>query len=99
MASRNVALPRFPNPPREYDPRYFADLIRAFATYQFQIQNPGEGRNTTVVLTDLQVGDYGLEPGTVFRDALGFLKVALPDIANVTGVSATGGVGQITKAP
>jgi hypothetical protein len=99
MASRNVPLPRFPNPPRVYDPRYFADLIRAFATYQLQIQNPGEGRNTTVVLTDLQVGDQGLEPGTVFRDGAGFLKVALADTANVTGVSATGGVGQITKAP
>jgi hypothetical protein len=97
--SRNLVAPRFPNPPLTYDQRYFADLIRAFATYQQQVQNPGLGRNTTTVFTNLQTNDQGLETGTVFRDGNGFLKVALANAPNVGGVAATGGVGQITKAP
>lgn len=99
MVSRSLVAPRFPNPPKQYDPRYFADLIRAFATYQQQVQNPGQGRNTTVVLTSLQTNDQGLEPGAVFRDGNGYLKVALANAPNVGGVFATGAVGQITKAP
>lgn len=97
--SRNLVAPRFPNPPAQYDQRYMADLIRAFATYQQQQQNPGEGRNTGIVLTDLQTSDQGLEPGALFRDGNGFVKVALANAPNLAGVSATGGVGQITKAP
>ena len=97
--SRNLVAPRFPNPPLAYDQRYFADLIRAFATYQQQVQNPGLGRNTTTVFTNLQTSDQGLEPGTVFRDGNGFLKVTQANAPNVGGVAATGGVGQITKAP
>jgi hypothetical protein len=67
--------------------------------YQQQMQNPGLGRNTTTVFTNLQTNDQGLETGTVFRDGNGFLKVALTNAPNVGGVAATGGVGQITKAP
>lgn len=92
-------LPRFPNPPAEYSQRYMADLIRAFAVYQQQMLNPGEGRNTTTVLTALASSDQGLEPGTLFRDGDGYVRVALEDSACVGGLSATGGVGQITKAP
>lgn len=97
--SRNLVAPRFPNPPQIYDPRYFADLVRAFALYQQQVLNPGLGRNTTTVFTNLQTNDQGLETGTVFRDGNGFLKVAMANAPNVGGLSATGGVGQITKAP
>jgi len=97
--SRNLVAPRFPNPPAQYDQRYMADLIRAFALYQQQQQNPGEGRNTTTVLTNMQTSDQGLEPGTLFRDGNGFVKVTLANQPNVAGLSATGGVGQITKTP
>ena len=97
--SRNLVAPRFPNPPKDYDQRYMTDFIRAFALYQQQMQNPGEGRNTTTVFTNLQTNDQGLEVGAVFRDGNGFLKVTMANMPNVGGVSATGGVGQITKAP
>jgi hypothetical protein len=99
MASRNIPSIVFPVPPKEYDQRYMAELTRVFAQYQQQIQNPGEGRNTTVVFTSLQSNDQGLEPGTVFRDGNYFLKVTAGNRANVGGVSAVGGVGQITKTP
>ncbi|MGC4008867.1 MAG: hypothetical protein QM805_07750 [Pseudomonas sp.] len=50
-----------------------------------QMQNPGEARATTIVLTDLQSGnDLGLEPGTVF-EVNGFLKVSMLNAPNITG--------------
>ena len=97
--SRNLAAPLFPIPPKDYDQRYFMEFVRAFAVYQAQVQNPGEGRNTFTVFTNLQDNDQGLEPGSVFRDGNYFLRVAAANRANVGGLSATGGVGQITKAP
>jgi hypothetical protein len=75
MASRNVPGPIFPVPPKEYDQRYMAELTRVFALFQQQLQNPGEGRNTTVVLTNVPTSTTGLESGTVYVDGSGFLKL------------------------
>lgn len=97
--SRNIPAPLFPTPPKEYDSRYMSELTRVFALVQQQLQNPGQGRNTFTVFTALQSDDQGLEPGAVFRDGNYFLKVATANQPNVGGVSATGGVGQITKSP
>ncbi len=97
--SRITNLPRFPNAPATYDQKYFSDMVRSFFLYQQAIQNPGEGRNTFTVFTALQTSDQGLEFGAVFRDGNGFLKVCLENAPNVGGLQATGGVGQITKAP
>jgi hypothetical protein len=97
--SRNLAAPLFPIPPRDYDQRFFHEFIRAFVQYQAQVQTPGEGRNTFIVLTDLQSNDQGLEPGSVFSDGNYFLKISVINQPNVGGLAANGGVGQITKAP
>ena len=59
MASRNTVPPRFPNPPKEYDQRYLADVLRAFALYQQQVMNAGDGRFTTIVLTNLPTNAAG----------------------------------------
>lgn len=75
MASRNVPGPIFPVPPKEYDQRYMAELTRVFALFQQQLQNPGEGRNTTIVLTAVPTSTTGLESGTVYVDGSGFLKL------------------------
>lgn len=99
MASRNIPSISFPVPPRDYDQRYMAEMTRVFAQFLQQIQNPGEGRNTFTVFTALQDNDQGLEPGAVFRDGNYFLKVTAANQPNVGGLAATGGVGQITKAP
>lgn len=94
--TRNLNAPRFPDPPQQYSQRYIADMLRAFAQYQQQMQNPGEGRATFMVFTNLQDNDQGLEPGSVFRDGNGFLKVSMQNMPNVGGLSATGSVGQVT---
>jgi len=100
MASRNIPSITFPVPPKEYDQRYMAEMTRVFAQYLQQIQNPGAGRNTTIVLTDVPAFSSSLEVGTVYADPYGFLKIVqAANIATVMGVAANGGVGQITKAP
>ena len=78
--SRNLVLPFFPVPPEQYDQQYMEEVMRAFSVYMTQVQNPGEGRNTELVLTNLQLDDQGL----------------VADASNVRGNSATGSVGSVT---
>lgn len=72
--SRNLPLPYLPIPPQQYDQRYFAEFIRSFTLFMEQSQNPGEGRFTKVVLTDLPTSPTDLEPGTLWNDS-GTVKV------------------------
>jgi hypothetical protein len=93
--SRNLILPFFAVPPREYDQQYFANLTRSFAIYMEQQQNPGEERATKLTLTDLQTDDSGLETGALFQQG-GFVKVTLGNTPHVRGSTGTGGVGTVT---
>lgn len=93
--SRNLVLPFFPIAPQDYDQQYTDEVVRSFAVYLQQMQNPGEGRNTSLVLTNLQTDDSGLETGALFQQA-GFVKITLTDTPHVRGVSATGAVGTVT---
>jgi hypothetical protein len=93
--SRNLVRPYFPIPPERYDQSYFAEIIRSFSTYIQQQQNPGEGRNTFIVLTNLQENDAGLETGALFQQN-GFVKIALANTPHPAGVSSTASVGSVT---
>ena len=93
--SRNLVLPFYPVAPQEYDQVYMDEVVRAFSVYLQQMQNPGEGRNTQLVLTNLQTDDVGLETGALFQQS-GFVKITLIDTPHVRGSSATGGVGTVT---
>jgi len=93
--SRNVPAPYFPIPPGEYSQRYFAEVIRAFSVYLEQARNPGEGRNTSMVFTNLQSNDVGLEPGAVF-EVDGVLRIARLGASNPAGTSGAGIVGTVT---
>lgn len=93
--SRNLILPFLPIPPDQYDPQYFAEVLRSYSVYMQNIQNPGEGRNTFTVFTNLQTDDSGLETGAVFNHG-GQLRVPLPYSPYVKGSQATGSVGTVT---
>jgi hypothetical protein len=93
--SRNLVRPFFPIPPKEYSQAYFNEVIRAFSVYLDQMQNPGEGRNTTLVLTNLPSNDQGLEVGSLFQET-GFVKITAEDRTNLSSVLATGAVGSVT---
>jgi len=60
-----------------------------------QMQNPGEGRNTQLVLTNLQTDDSGLETGALFQQD-GFVKITLINTPHVRGSAGTGAVGSVT---
>ena len=88
-------IPYFAAAPFEYDRSYMAQVTRAFSLYAQQMQNPGEGRNTYTVYTNLQQNDYGLEVGTVYRQG-NVLYITLLDTAAPAGVSATALTGTVT---
>ncbi len=93
--SRNIPVPFFPIPPDSYDRAYFAEVVRSFSVFLEQQRNPGEGRNTFMVLTELQTDDYGLETGSLFQQE-GFVKIALGNTPHVRGSAGTGAVGTVT---
>ena len=93
--SRNLTKPFFPTPPAEYSSAYFDGITRSFSTYVANIQNPGEGRNTGLVLTNLQTDDSGLENGALFQQN-GFVKIALINTPHVRGQQADSAVGSVT---
>ena len=93
--SRNLPLPFLPVPPAGYDQSYLAEIVRALSVYMQNERNPGEGRNTFTVFTNLQTDDVGLEPGAVFNHG-GYLKVSALNTPHVRGSSATGAVGSVT---
>ena len=92
---RRTTTPVFSRPPATYDQTYFSDLVRALSSLVIYIQTPGEGRQTTIVLTNLQSDDYGLEPGTTFQ-VQGALRVSVLYSPYVRGVSGRGSVGSVT---
>lgn len=51
MASRNSPVPYFPIPPAQYDPQYFAEVVRSFTVFAQQTTNPGPFRATELTLT------------------------------------------------
>lgn len=65
MAS-NVPVPYFPSPPTQYDHQYMAQVIRAFAVFAQQVNNPGPLRGTTLTLNPQ---GQKIEAGTMSYDA------------------------------
>lgn len=93
--SRNLAVPYFPNAPQEYNQQYIAEIVRAFSVYVQQVQNPGEGRNTFSVFTNLQTDDSGLETGAIFNHG-GYVKITQTNIPHARGSAGTSAVGSVT---
>tara|TARA_R100000697_G_scaffold74058_1_gene86495 strand:- start:178 stop:477 length:300 start_codon:yes stop_codon:yes gene_type:complete len=95
MSSRNLASPRLPLPIGEVDQTYIVDLVRALDFFIQQSDNPGEGRNTKLVFTDMPTSDVGLEQGTLYRFG-NDVKISLINIAGVDGSSGTATLGNVT---
>lgn len=51
MSVSNVPVPYFPTPPSEYDRQYMSQLIRAFAVFAQQVNNPGPLFATSLTLS------------------------------------------------
>jgi hypothetical protein len=93
---RRISFPVFGNPPTEYERVFFDDQSRKLNQLMSLLRSPGEGRNTTLVLTNLPTSDYGLEAGSVYVVDNGVLRVSVLYAPYVQGVSASGSVGSVT---
>jgi len=93
--TRNLNLPFFPVAPDQYTQTYMAEVVRAFSVYLLQMQNPGQGRHTEMVLTNLQTHDRSLEIGGLFQQD-GFVKMTRQEVPHPEGLSGTGSVGSVT---
>lgn len=81
--SRNLTQPFFPTAPAEYDQAYLDEIVRSFSVFLNQVSNPGEGRNTFTVFTNVPTTATGNEPGTVYNDNT-TLRLASATAANNT---------------
>lgn len=95
MADRRTAFPVFGRAPDQYSRNYTDDLARMLNILTTTLRNPGEGRQTTMVLTDLPTTDYGLEPGALFQ-VDGAVRISLQNKPYVVGVAGTGAVGTVS---
>ena len=93
--SRSLVRPRFPLPPAKYNQQYMSEIVRQFSILIQQVQNPGDGRFTTVTITQLPTNDVGLEQGSLYNHD-GFVKVSELDTSSVAGSGATTGIGTVT---
>lgn len=92
---RRLIFPQFQKAPSDYDSMYFNNMVNMLNVLMNALRNPGEGRQSTLVLTNLPSNDSGLEPGEIFV-VDGVLHVPVPYRPYAAGVSATGRVGSAT---
>lgn len=92
---QNSTFPIFAKAPNEYERRFFDDLSRSLNQLVYLLRNPGEGRQTTLTLTNLPTSGIGLAPGALFRDG-NTVKIVLEYEAYASGLQATASLGTIT---
>lgn len=82
--STNNPIPYFPTPPGQYDRAYMAQLVRAFAVFAQQVNNPGALIGTTLRLTALPTFANnaaalagGLVVDDVYKTSTGELRIVV----------------------
>ena len=106
-------LPRyfFGVPPREYDPNYMREVVRAFSLFQEQLSNPGkvtanelnlkpEGGGIQQFANNVEAYAAGLQPGDMWMLSTGEVRITIdPNVTVPVSIeffnSATGQVGQV----
>jgi peptidoglycan hydrolase-like protein with peptidoglycan-binding domain len=95
MGMQQFRAPALPLAPAEYDQQHMSQLIGALRLYFTQSDSNASLQLDGIRLLNLPTSGYNLPNGTVFRDGE-YLKVVLPNIAYVEGVSGIGAVGGVT---
>tara|TARA_R100000657_G_scaffold2075_1_gene1461 strand:+ start:136 stop:624 length:489 start_codon:yes stop_codon:yes gene_type:complete len=106
-------LPRyfFGVPPREYDPNYMREVVRAFSLFQEQLSNPGkvtanelnlkpEGGGIRQFANNVEAYAAGLQPGDMWMLSTGEVRITIdPNVTVPVSIeffnSAIGQVGQV----
>lgn len=82
-----------PFPPRQYDPVYFTEFVRALNFYFRQFNNPGPEVFATIQLLNLPTSATGLPVGSVWRDTTDNTLKIVPDVSE-NNVKLVGAVAQ-----
>ena len=82
--SSNAPVPFFPAPPTEYNRQYMAQVVRAFAVFAQQVNNPGDAVFSSLRLLNLPVyADNaaaiagGLAVNDVYKTSTGELRIVV----------------------
>jgi len=74
---------------------YMAEVVRSFSVFLQQVINPGAGRSSTFVMTNLPTSDSGLEVGGFFTQN-GYVLTTRAWTPHPAGLEGTGAVGTLT---
>jgi hypothetical protein len=95
MGMQRFRAPALPLAPVEYDQQHMSQLIGALRLYFAQSDSNAALQLDGLRLLNLPTSGYNLPDGTVFRVGED-LKVVVPNVSYLFGVSATANVGTVT---
>jgi hypothetical protein len=95
MAMQKFRAPALPLAPPEYDQQHVSQLIGALRLYFAQLDSNTPLQADGIRLLNLPTSGYNLPNGTVFQVGED-LKIVVPYISYLYGVSATASVGTVT---
>lgn len=95
MGMQKFRFSNLPIPPSEYNPEHLRQAFRVLELYFNQLDSTTPLVTESIRLLNLPTSGYGLPNGSVFRVGQD-LKIVVPNIAYLLGLSATGGVGTVT---
>ena len=95
MGMQRFRAPALPLAPTEYDQQHMAQLIGALRLYFAQSDSNAALQLDGLRLLNLPTSGYNLPNGTVFRVGED-LKIVVPNVSYLFGVSGTGTVGSVT---
>ena len=93
--SRRIAFPLFGSAEARYNQYQEMQQQQSYNLLVRALKSVGEQRAFKLVSTNIQQGDKGLEPGTLFADG-NRVFIAQLDLAFPTGISMTPSVGSVT---
>ena len=91
---RRTSFPNFQRAPKDYSVSYFNGMVNMLNLLITVLRSPGEGRQSTLVITNMVTSDFGLESGTLFQIE-GQVYISVLNIARPTAITATGAVGSV----
>ena len=95
MAMQRFRAPALPLAPPDYDQQQLSQLISVLRLYFTQLDSNVPLQADGIRLLNLPTSGYNLPDGTVFQVGEN-LKIVVPYISYLYGVSATASVGTVT---
>jgi len=95
MGMQKFRAPALPLATPEYNEQQLAQLIGVLRLYFTQLDSNVPLQMDGIRLLNLPTSGYNLQDGTVFRVGED-LKIVVPDVSYLYGVSATASVGTVT---